>query len=410
MSARLSRAIPMKYRPITTIESLREHIQAAFTVEFSTVPPYLTALYSMKDKSTYAYKVMRSVVLEEMFHMIQASNLMNAVGASPLCTGDKVPEYPTYVPGHAAGGPYVQLMPATSEQFTTTFMPIEEPAPYHAPAEGADFDTIGQFYKAIEQGFELCAAKYGESELFSHDTGFQRTDYYFGSAGGTVLYVDSLKSAKLAINEIVQQGEGAVTPDNTLVPTEDWGTYEHYGLRSDGTYGPILGTPRELSHYYKFKAIAEGKLPTGDLYPMMANPRSEMFESDNAQQVAAIFNGCYSVMLKALQLSLGSNTQPDPFFTVGFSLMEGALPQLAVQLMQMPALDHGNASLGPTAGPPFVYVDTTLNAVLEQTSEFKDKLSEAAHGDATLQALVATLSTVCTTLEGIRRKTAGLAL
>jgi len=66
-----------------------------------------------------------------------------------------------------------------------------------------------------------------------------------------------LRTAKLGILEIVEQGEGAVDPTRALVADEPWGAYNHYGQRLDGTYGPILGTPLELSHYFLFKRVVE---------------------------------------------------------------------------------------------------------------------------------------------------------
>ena len=39
-------------------------------------------------------------------------------------------------------------------------------------------------------------------------------------------------------------------------------------MREDGTYGPILGTPWEMSHYYKFQALANGAIPSPTAYPM----------------------------------------------------------------------------------------------------------------------------------------------
>ena len=37
---------------IRTVEDLREHLQWAIELEHSTLPPYLTALYSIRDGPT----------------------------------------------------------------------------------------------------------------------------------------------------------------------------------------------------------------------------------------------------------------------------------------------------------------------------------------------------------------------
>jgi hypothetical protein len=299
------------HRPIDTVEALREHLQWAFLVEFSTIPPYLTALYSIQDKTADVYSLIRSVALEEMLHLNLASNLLNGTGATPKLVGH-VPEYPTYLTHHAAGGPYIQLMPASVKLMTQTFMAIELPAPFQAPAEGDRYQTIGQFYKAIDEGFERCVARFGAGAVF-RDTGFQRVDYDFANSGGRAIYVHDLASARLAIREIVQQGEGAETQREPYHPDEPWGGYEHYGMRPDGTYGPILGTPLELSHYFKFKAVADGVIPLPAVYPMAPNPEVNRFENPIARQVAEIFNGCYGVLVRAVELAFSSNEATDPY-------------------------------------------------------------------------------------------------
>jgi hypothetical protein len=75
-----------KAKRIDTIASLQEHLQWAFSVELSTIPPYLTALYTLQDNTTDAARLIRSVVLEEMLHMMLAANMMNASSWRRCCT------------------------------------------------------------------------------------------------------------------------------------------------------------------------------------------------------------------------------------------------------------------------------------------------------------------------------------
>lgn len=356
---------PRVYEPITTIESLKEHLQAALWVEFSTIPPYLTALYSIKDKSSYAYQVIRGVALEEMLHCNLVANLMNAIDAKPRFYGEEMPAYPTYIPGHAAGGPFIQLMAASQTLMRETFMAIEKPAPMAAPQESSNFQTIGQFYKAIEMGFENCVKRYGEEAVFSGKREKQRGDFYIGSGGGRPIIVTCLKTAKLAILEIVQQGEGAETPTQDLVAKQPWGAKNHYGMRSDNTYGPIMGVPFELSHYRKFELLANGTVPLGDVYPMQANPKAENYTGD-AAQLAHVFNHCYSLMLIALEAAFDDHRRS--FFTVVFPIMQNVLPPLAVKLMTTPLLAESDANLGPTAGPPFEWEPKGLSAIINQVN------------------------------------------
>src|SRR5437588_10510384 len=106
---------------IRTLEDLRQHLQVAIELEHSTIPPYLCALYSIKEgKKTEAAKVIKSVLLEEMLHMTLAANVLNAIGGKPAVDHPEfIPNYPTTLP-HSAGKFKVNLAkfsPATIETF-----------------------------------------------------------------------------------------------------------------------------------------------------------------------------------------------------------------------------------------------------------------------------------------------------
>nr|WP_283055218.1 ferritin-like protein [Thetidibacter halocola] len=62
---------------------MREHLQAAVDLEFWTIPFYMTALYSIKDRNSDAFKLIMSVANEEMLHVQLASNAANAFGVTP---------------------------------------------------------------------------------------------------------------------------------------------------------------------------------------------------------------------------------------------------------------------------------------------------------------------------------------
>ena len=410
--------IQIKFRSTDSRGQLIEALQRAALLEFSTIPPYLTALYSIKDKTSQAFQTLRSVILEEMLHLNLASNLVNSIGGSPkfidTSTGEVfVPSYPTYIFSSIfdidhPSGPYVQLMAASPEVLQEVFMAIEQPAPSDAPPQLEEPMTIGQFYKAIEQLFEQCVQE--DPNIFDNDTGLQRTDLYFGSGGGKAIYVNSLETAKQAINEITQQGEGSLPPDQRLYQKQQWGAYNHYGKRSDDTYGPILGTPFDLSHYFKFKDLADGTIPIGDTYPMLPNPSPEKFTSPWTRELAELFNGCYGLLVKTLQVLFGSPTEPDPYFTVIVPLMQSIFPLLATQLMQLPVLADSDPAVGPivgpNAGPCFQYIDTSLEQLVNHAGVLYVELEHAASQDAWLESLAANVNTVYQTLKDISQKTA----
>src|SRR4051794_22590261 len=85
---------------IDSVASLRWHLQWALEIEHGTLPPYLCALYSIKEgANAEAARIVQSVFMEEMLHLTLAANLMNAVGGTPrIDTPSMLPEFPTYLP------------------------------------------------------------------------------------------------------------------------------------------------------------------------------------------------------------------------------------------------------------------------------------------------------------------------
>lgn len=357
---------PLQHRhhALDTMEKLREAAQLAIQVEWTTVPAYLTALYSIKDTTSPAYQALRSVVVEEMFHMNQAANILVGIGGRPVFTNRPgceavVPRYPTHLPSaNHDTTPYVGLYRASPAVFRTVFMGIETPAPYEAPAEGARYSTIAQLYKALEDGLEQAVKTIRPvSAVFREAPGAcQRTDIYLGKFGGKAIEVTDLDSAKLAIRQVVQQGEGASTRGETLVLVQPWGEKNYYGTRVDGTYGPILGTPWELSHYFKFQAVADAdSFP--ETYPITSNPKESGFLNPKARIKSYLFNAVYTIMLQCLELTFTEGQiGHDLYFQVVLPLMHNAMPTLARELMTTPIDAAGDSGVGPNAAPTFEYL------------------------------------------------------
>ena len=123
--------------PITSLASLERHLQWAIQLELTTIPPYLCALYSIKDGHNLpAQALIRGVVMEEMLHVTLAANLLNAIGGTPrLAHADVVPRYPGKLP-HSDGKLTVKLLPF-SPAAIAAFRAIEHPAPAGAEARRA---------------------------------------------------------------------------------------------------------------------------------------------------------------------------------------------------------------------------------------------------------------------------------
>jgi len=469
-SPRTLQSFAKKYTPITDIGELRGYLQDAITLEFATIPPYLTACYSMKDAGAGAYQLTRDVVFQEMFHVYQAANLLIAVGGEPKFTDAHTPTYPTFIPnGDPDTTPYISPGQATDARYRDVFMNIERPAPFDAPPENENIQTIAQFYRAIWDGIKCLEkeAKASGGTIFGNTPGYtQPQDFYLGKGSGYVIEVSDLLTAGVAIYQIVAQGEGKTESDTYTVLLEDivrlgnaddgadagqpgaastdkdilrriirkrqiekkgyvidsreyrlehkfdWGAYNHYGARTDGEYGPILGLPEESSHYFKFKEIADGKTPLPDTYPIISVPDVEDYQNPNAIALSRIFDGYYSVLLRILESAAFSDNENyrNLYFETAMPLMHGVLPALAKALMQTPIWLDGNANVGPNASPVWEYRKwDAWQAICEKLEDWLGKRDEdcdcdcgdsPCESDGSLEGIICETRCLIGTIEG----------
>ncbi|MEL6929761.1 MAG: ferritin-like protein [Cyanobacteria bacterium J06600_6] len=235
---------------IKSVDHLHYYLKQALAIEHATLPPYITALYSMKPGTNIeAFHILRTVAVEEMLHLTLAANVFNAVGGnikSVLSDPSFIPQYPATLPtgetdfevgltkfsretvktflkieraGEAERGqPLV-----TPRNHTNSLLKIHDQPPHYS------FYSIGQFYAEIIRGLHALHKEMGD-KLFCGDPAKQITPEYYYNGGGEIIPVTDLKSAILALREIQEQGEGS-------------GKERIY----DGD--------RELSHYYRFQQL-----------------------------------------------------------------------------------------------------------------------------------------------------------
>jgi CDGSH-type Zn-finger protein len=338
---------------ITTVESLRRHLQWAIELEHSTLPPYLCALYSIREgHNEEAAAVVHSVFMEEMLHLTLAANILNAIGGSPkLDTPSILPRFPTYLP-HSDRAFQVSLQ-RFSKEAIETFLLIERPAEHAGLPEDNKFETIGQFYEAIEVALGHLSEKLGERELFCGDPERQVTDALYYGGSGSIIAVEDLASALSALEEIVEQGEG-------LQHEEVW----------DGDRDMFHPERDEVAHYFRFQEIYLGRRfapgdtpqsgPTGEplavdweaVHNMRPNPRSADYPhgSEIRRQMDA-FNHAYCGVLHLLEQTF--NGSPS-LLGVATGEMYG-LKAEAIGLMKLPS-GESNADGEMTVGPSFEYV------------------------------------------------------
>lgn len=405
------------YHRITTPEQLREQLQHAITLELATIPAYLYAAYSIKDPKSRASALVLGVAFEEMLHMVIACNLLNAIGGSPRMTGAFAPVYPTFIPYHATGGPFIQLQRASRDLMANTFMQIEQPGvgrPLSEMEDGAAFETIGQFYEAIADGFRHCDE---HARLFIGDMARQQKAAYFGGGGGRIVTVTDLPTALRAIEEIVAQGEGTA------------GAYQGYG--SDATEGPPpVGSfgqdrkSRELAHYFKFAALATGEVEIPETWPMETNFRTSHFgyskEKKWARDLSDLCNACYVYMLRTMEHALNRPAADGAFFSSSFPLMRSVVTPLGRLLARTPLRRNNvvddlqfdpeaSKKIAPilvTAGPSFEYVEWSYEKIVEVCSALLEPGTcpdDEETADGYSEIYLETLARVLTALEQVER-------
>lgn len=332
-------------------QELIKHLDTAMVLEHATIPPYLCALYSIKNgtNESCAHRI-RSVAVEEMLHMVLVANLSSAIGGKPSTTGTSfIPEYPQSLPN--SDGSVIVSLNSFSSQAIDVFLSIERPHDQFAVPKHGDYSSIGQFYAAIKDELDYFCATYGEDQLFIGDTNLQVSPSAYYSGGGEVIVVKDYDSAHRAIKVIVDEGEG-------FVQSIFSGDHEQFGERLD------------LAHYYKFKEIAVGRsyLPSDSPERNPSGPTlpvdfSESYPAKFYRTVAKypefiqrdlnVFNCTYSRLLRSIEAGFAdsSDERKNRHFQEAVVQMHEVKRQMT-RLMKVPIDKEDN-----TTGPTFIYVE-----------------------------------------------------
>ncbi|WP_149264583.1 ferritin-like domain-containing protein [Actinomadura sp. K4S16] len=342
------RAAPAGSARIATLDELREHLQWAIELEHATLPPYLCALYSLDaERNPEAAEAVAGVFVEEMLHLALAANLLNAVGGRPrLDMPRMLPPHPRRLP-HADPSLVLSLLPFGPEALDM-FLRLERPAPPGAPPEGDAYETIGQFYDAVEDGLRHLCDRLGEREVFTGDPARQVHAGHFRHTAGRLVAVGDLASALTALREIVEEGEGSSRG-------EVW----------DGDQDVHHPERDEVAHYYRFQELRAGRRyrrgdtprsgPTGEaiavdpagVLPMRRDPRLADHAPGSAIRTAQEeFDHTYCAVLHLLEQAFNGSPR---LLAVATGTMYGLRAQ-AQALMRMPDVE------GMRAGPTFTYV------------------------------------------------------
>jgi hypothetical protein len=203
---------------------LRQALQFAIRLEFFTIPPYLTAMWTIKELRHPVRALIAEIAQMEMIHMGLACNLLTTIQGTPVfATAEAAPRYPGPLPGDVHPGLVLRLHPLNKCLIEHVFMEIEqsefEPLARFA---GEEYPTIGAFYTAVGKAFEKLDPKAitGERQL-----------EYEASDVIRLTKVDTSAKALDAVTLIKEQGEGT-------------------------TSSPFFGQDSSmLAHYYRFGEI-----------------------------------------------------------------------------------------------------------------------------------------------------------
>jgi hypothetical protein len=347
----------------------REHlwnllIQAA-QIEHLIMCQYLYASFSLKtgadegltpeqaDAVGRWHKLLTGIAVEEMLHLALVSNVMTAIGAAPTLSRPNFPRPSEYLPP----GVHFALLPF-GDASLTHFLYLERPegmerldaegfvpaAPSPDPVAAdevmprlQDFATVGHLYRGIEDGLTHLAGRLGERALFVGPLRAQATPELFHWP--QLIAVTDLASARAAVEEIIEQGEGA---------RGDW---------QDAHYGRFLGIWEE---YRRLREADPGFQPARPVIPAftrqpydLAEPQPLLTEP-GTRRVAELFNLGYEVLLHVLTRFFTHTDETDEQLGVlidaAFGLMGGVMRPLATALTRLPA---GPEHPGRTAGPAF---------------------------------------------------------
>jgi hypothetical protein len=263
---------------INTVPDLQESLALAAQLEFSTIPPYLCAEWSIQPNADpdRVARMIHGVVMQEMLHLGLALNMVVAIGGQPaIAQPGFVPAFPTNgLPGNVHPHLIVDLLPFGLAALDA-FLEIEAPEKGSIALAAAEiFPTIGDFYDAISSGFEQVQPPIINTTQVEAQVG-----------ADNLFKITVVADALRAIKEIKEQGEGT-----TVSPFE--GSFD----------------PSTTAHFYIFKQIRLGHQlekgsdggwhPTGSAIRM---PGVNQFAPSNDAHSSDDFNVALSDLLRLMQ-------------------------------------------------------------------------------------------------------------
>ena len=300
-----------------------------------------------------------------MLHLCLTSNLIVALGGEPDFAPSAMPGYPSSLPHHRPPLT-LELSRCTTEVIRDVFMVIERPAPVEAAPEDDQYETLGQFYRALEVALDeldtatdLFANHQPERQL-SNASFYGPVPFDDPGSGGLILIRDR-ETAQQALEVIIHQGEG--------VGADRWADPSHH----------------ELTHYHKFEQLERGTTDIGATWPVLTNPTTAALP-DRLRGASNLFNACYGLIFVTLRELFSGTSDQSPLIGRLYGLMSDCLTPTARYLVRQPVDAHATA--GPTFEPYPLGEDPWV-----ETAELASRVDTA---DPDLAAVAAKLSHLAT--------------
>jgi hypothetical protein len=406
-------------------EQLWSLLVEAAQIEHMIMCQYLYACFSLKtepdegltaeqaDAVARWQETVTGIAIEEMLHLALVMNVMTAIGAAPSLSRPNFPRHSEFLPP----GVEFALLPFGAESLTH-FLYLERPegmdrmdaaefvpaAPPPEPVGQAEvmprlqgFLTVGHLYRGIEQGLSYLVGELGESVLFVGEPRAQATPERF--RWPQLIAVTGLASARAALDEIIEQGEGA---------RGDW---------RPAHYGRFFGIWNE---YQKLRERDPSFEPARPVMPAFTQQPYDLDEpvpqpaDPLTRQVAELFNLGYEVLLQVLTRFFThtdeTDEQLDALVHAAFGIMTGVLKPLGTALTRLPM---GPGNPGRTAGAAFqMYYKMGnfvpwRNAAWVLLSERAAMLSRQCAGTATRDGVPEAVRSAATTAAAVAGQLAG---
>jgi hypothetical protein len=345
-------------------EALIYMLCEAAELEHGIMCQYLFAAFSLKQSADEGLtpqqadavqrwrKHISHIATQEMLHLALVQNLLAAIGGAPHMSRPNFPQPASHYPA----GVHLALL-RFGERALRHFMYLERPEGMaledpdglaaYGRAEpsmqagdivprGQDFATVGHLYRSIEAGIAHLADKYGEQWLFVGPPSAQATSEQFGWPELTP--VTGVASAQLAIDEILDQGEG---------PRGHW---------QNAHFGQFVSI---LDEFEQLRAADRGFEPVRpvlavNVRPGEREPAPPLVTDPLTRRVMDLFNVSYEILLQILQRFFAhteeTSAQLKALADAGVDVMFRVVKPLGDLITTLPA---GPEYPGRTAGPSF---------------------------------------------------------